>query len=92
MLDLLVAGRRVVVVAVAAQPADLGPFAFLGGEFPADAFQLFFRTVAVQAGVEEGAHLAALVLLVLQLIGGQGGQDAISSSLWKRREDGGEFA
>lgn len=80
VLHLLVAGRR--VVTVTAQPADLGPFAFLGGEFPADAFQLFFRTVAVQAGVEEGAHLAALVLLVLQLVGGQGGQDAISSSLF----------
>ena len=42
--------------------------------------------MAVKAGMEEGPNLAALVLLVLELVGGQRGQGTIPSSLWWEEE------
>jgi len=36
--------------------------------------------------MEEGPNLAALVLLVLELVGGQRGQGTIPSSLWWEEE------
>lgn len=81
VLHFFVAGGGVVAVAAAREPADLGPLALLRGKLPVDALQLLFRTVAVKAGMEEGSNLAALVLLVLELVGGQRSQSTIPSSL-----------
>lgn len=80
-LHLLVAGGGVAAVAAAGEPADLRPLPLLRCELSVDALQLLLRAVAVKAGVEQGPNLAALVLLVLELVGGQRSQGTIPSSL-----------
>lgn len=81
VLHFFVTGGGVVAVAAACEPADLGPLPLLRGKLPVDALQLLFRAVAVKAGMEQGPNLAALVLLVLELVGGQRSQGTIPSSL-----------
>lgn len=81
VLHLLVAGGGVAAVAAAGEPADLRPLPLLRRKLSVDALQLLLRAVAVKAGVQEGPNLAALVLLVLQLVGGQRSQGTIPSSL-----------
>lgn len=81
VLHFFVTGGGVVAVTAACKPADLGPLPLLSGKLSVDALQLLFRAVAIQAGMEKGPDFAALVLLVLELIGGQRGQGTIPSSL-----------
>lgn len=86
VLHLVVAGGRVAAVTAAGEPADLRPLPLLCRKLAVDALQLLLRAVAVKAGVEEGPNLAALVLLVLELVGGQRSQGTIPSSLWWEEE------
>lgn len=82
VLHFFVTGGGVVAVTAARKPADLGPLPLLSSKLSVDALQLLFRAVAIQAGMEKSSDLAALVLLVLELVGGQRGQGTIPSSLW----------